>query len=782
LRQLIYIVILSLFSGIIQAQEAPKPKPLPLKFSQKGGFYSNPIAVELVSVEGAKIYYTTDGSAPTTRKKRYRKPLYIKSSTVVRAIAILGKEKSKLRGNTYFIDEPKTDFPVVSLSIDPHRLFNPDHGLFMDGNNPRDSIWSKPGANFWSRREYAMHCEIYEIDGKCVFNSGAGFRIFGGFSRLFPQKSLTVVARDEYGKKRIRHKLFGEEGSKKFKFLVLLNSGSDFGKTHFRDALMTGLLKDWDMERQDYRPSHLYINGDYWGIYNIREKINRYFLADRHDVDKDSIDLMEHQAVLKLGSSKHYTNMLDFMKRNPLSVQRNFDYIETQMEVENFMDYQIAQIYFDNQDAGGNIKFWRPQTPNGRWRWVMFDTDWGFGLHDYYAAKNNSLEFHTKPDGPSWPNPPWSTFILRKLLENPDFEREFINRFADHLNTSFREETVHQKIDGLHAHLKPEIQRQLDRWNLNHKTWEKQVKLLYDFSAERPEYVRMHLMDKFETGAQVGVQLNAGQGGKMLLNNNVKIQGAFEGIYFQNIPIEVEAIPHYGYRFSHWEGMKWEQSPEGVEQPKKLELALDEMRVQLKAVFEKYDHPLAGQVVINEISANNKKSGDWVEIFNRSKESVSLANWVFTDNKNEFRLPNVIIPPNDYVVLCEDSAKFVKVFPETYNMINGLSFGINKHQEKLQLFTSEGAMIDSLSYELLPTDSVFTMALLLPHLDNSELENWSIRRGEGTPNAGNPYFVQSKVRAEQELWMQAGMAISTMLVCILLLLVRNRQRKTKVVT
>ncbi|MEL6720055.1 MAG: lamin tail domain-containing protein, partial [Bacteroidota bacterium] len=392
------------------------------------------------------------------------------------------------------------------------------------------------------------------------------------------------------------------------------------------------------------------------------------------------------------------------------------------------------------------------------------------------------LEFHTKPDGASWPNPPWSTFILRKLLENPEFERAFINRFADHLNTSFKKETVHQKIDELHANVEPEIERQLDRWNLKRNVWEKQVKLLYDFSAERPEYVRMHLMDKFETGAQVGVHLHAASGGKMLLNNNVEIQGTFKGVYFENIPIEVEAIPHYGYRFSHWEGMDWKRSTEGIEQPKKLELALDEMPVQLKAVFEKYNHPLSGQVVINEVSANNKKSGDWIEIFNRGKESISLGDWIFTDNKNEFRLPNVVIPPNDYMVICEDSAKFVKVFPETYNMINGLPFGINKHQERLQLFTPDGAMIDSLSYELIPTDSVFTMALLLPHLDNSNIENWSIRRGTGTPNAGNPYFVQSKIRAEQELWMQAGMAISTILVCILLLVVRSRQQKMKAKT
>ena len=101
------------------------------------------------------------------------------------------------------------------------------------------------------------------------------------------------------------------------------------------------------------------------------------------------------------------------------------------------MDYKIAQIYFDNQDAGGNIKYWRPQTPSGRWRWVLYDTDWGFGLHDEKAYNNNSLAFHTATGGPAWPNPEWSTFILRNLLKNEEFQNQFINRFCDAMNTSF---------------------------------------------------------------------------------------------------------------------------------------------------------------------------------------------------------------------------------------------------------------------------------------------------------------------------------------------------------
>ncbi|MEM1328695.1 MAG: CotH kinase family protein [Bacteroidota bacterium] len=776
MKHLYPLFLFFLFCSPLSLPAQTEPNPLRINCSKPGGFYATPIEVSLFSREDATIYYTLDGSTPSKKKKRYTSPIRIQQSSVIRAIAVTKTQESTFFGETYFIDEPESTFPVVSIGIDPWRLFDPDYGLFMEGNYAVDSIWSKPGANFWSRKEYPMHCEIYEVDGSCVFNSEAGFRIFGGFSRLFPQKSMTIVARDRYGKKKIDHPIFGEDGEDKFKFIVLRNSGSDFGKTHFRDGLMTGLVDDWDIEKQDFRSAHVYINGDYWGIYNMREKVNRHFLKHYHDQDKDSINLMEHQQIVKLGNSHHYEDMLYFLRRNPLSVDDNMAYLNTQMEIENFMDYQIAQIYFDNQDAGGNIKYWRPQTPNGRWRWILFDTDWGFGLNDPNAFQNNSLDFHTTPDGPSWPNPPWTTFMLRKLLENQEFEHAFINRFADHLNMSFEEKTVEEKIDELYVSMQPEIDRQLVRWNIKRKDWERHVRRLYAFAEERPTLVRMHLMDKFDTGAQKGVQLQSTSGGSILLNDHLSVASFFQGIYFEYIPISVAAIPNYGYRFSHWEGLPMRYQ-ENEQIPTKLTLPLDLQTVDLKAVFEPYEHPVSGQLVINEISANNKVSGDWLELYNRTKEPIVLTDWILTDQKNEFRLPSVVIQPRDYLVICEDSTKFFKTFPKSYNIVSGLPFGINKHRERIQLFDPQGAIVDSLQYELPPRDSTYTLSLLLPHLNNADIENWRLQKGNGTPNAGNPYYIESNIRREQELWLRMGMAASTILLSLLLLFVRNRWKK-----
>ena len=151
------------------------------------------------------------------------------------------------------------------------------------------------------------------------------------------------------------------------------------------------------METQDDRPAQVYINGKYWGIYHIREKVNRYFVESKWGYHKDSIDLIEHKITRKRGSKKHYQRMLDFLEDHDMSLPENYAYIQSQMDVENFMDYKIAEIYFDNVDAGGNIKYWRPQIEGGRWRWILYDTDWGFGLHDRKAYKHNSCLLYTSP-------------------------------------------------------------------------------------------------------------------------------------------------------------------------------------------------------------------------------------------------------------------------------------------------------------------------------------------------------------------------------------------------
>ncbi|MEZ4985291.1 MAG: CotH kinase family protein [Saprospiraceae bacterium] len=494
----LYTILLVSFLGIraLVAQTAVAQDTLVVHFEPSGGFHAAPVRVQLYAPYATDIFYTLDGSPPGPKSQRYITPIFIDETAVLRTVAYRDGIKGHQAGQTYFIQEPSTRLPVVSMGISSDILFNPSYGIFVAGSGSSDSLWYKPGANFWSRKEHAVHLEMYNPNGEPMYNSLSGMRLFGGMSRLFPQKSMALIARITYGESRFRYPIFGEDQPDTYKFLVLRNSGSDFGKSHFRDGLMTTLVKDWDMETQAFQPAHVYINGNYWGIYNLREKVNRYFIAAHaQDVHRDSIELLEHFAVRKQGSRRHYQGMLDFLARYDLTSQANFEHLQTLMEVDNFLQYQIAQIYFDNQDAGGNIKYWRPAEEGARWRWILYDTDWGYGLHDAKAYRHNSLLFHTEANGPHWPNPPWSTFLLRKLLQNNSFRHQFINRFADYLNTDFSAERATQVVDSFYLMLHQEMPRHLKRWRLSEKEWNRQLDIMREFADKRPEYMRQFLAD-----------------------------------------------------------------------------------------------------------------------------------------------------------------------------------------------------------------------------------------------------------------------------------------------
>lgn len=741
-------------------------------FFPSGGFSDEAVDVLIEAEVGSKIFYTLDGNKPSEKSLRFKAPIRIDKTTVVRAIALNAEGKrSPLAAQTYFISEPRSTIPVVSLAAPPELLFDPDIGLFMAGNQIVSGSLPQKGANFWTKKELVVHAELFEPEGRSIFNSPTGMRLFGGYSRLFPQKSLALVARARYGEKRVNYPVFGKGAPKSFKYLVLRNSGSDFGKSHFRDALMTGLLNDWDIDKQAYQPAHVYINGKYWGIYNLREKINRHFIADHHDIDKDSIDLLEHRGSVRRGSNTHYRRLLSYLQSHDLSVSAHYEWVKTQMDVDNFMQYQIAQIFFDNQDAGGNIKFWRPQRPDGRWRWILYDTDWGFGLHDELAWRNNSLVFHTEAKGPAWPNPPWSTFILRKLLENAGFRAQFLTRFSDHLNTTFQSERVLTAIDEKYRMLLPEMSRHLNRWRLSRKKWEQQVEIMKQFACARPNAVFGHLAEFFNPGALCQVNFSASAGGQVVLNKQIEIPGGhgqFKGRYFESSLLQIKAIALPGYRFSHWEGAP------GDSTTRELSIRPVSAGLCVKAVFEPFLHPLADKIVINEISPNHAAAGDWIEIYNTTREPVNVRGWIIADLRNEAVLPDLEIGPKDYLLLCRDAERFRAVFPSAYNISPALTFGLHKRKDHIYLYSDDGALVDQVIYNLPPTDSNFVLSLLLPTLRNQDTQHWEQEWNAGTPAAANPYFVESRIGSIQKEWMEIGIAAGIFLICTLLLLLRGR--------
>ncbi len=735
-----------------------------IQFSKLGGFYDSSVEVSLSSTYNKVIHYTTDGSLPTKSSPIYQQPISIQKSTVLRT-QVFAKDTTFLPiSHSYFIKTPESQLPTLSIGINPAWLFDSESGLFTLGSKARLNTTHLKGANFWNRQEYPAHFEFFEDNQQLVFNSVVGLKLFGGVSRLFPQKSLALSMREIYGEKNMKHPVFGKHGPKKIKHLLLRNSGSDFGHSQIRDAFMTSTTQTWEIEQQAYRPAHVYINGRYWGIYNIREKINGDFLESHHPVEKDSLDLLEHRYTVKRGKRGAYKRLLQFLENKDLSNPENYNYIGQQIDINSFIDWQIAQIFFDNQDAGGNIRFWKSYEEDAKWRWILYDMDWGMGLHQSTAYKNNSLHFHSTADGPSWPNPPWSTFIFRKLLENKVFREQFVLRFADHLSQDLSADSLNKRLAVMQAQLHHEIGRHHRRWNIHPQKWRRHLQRMQQFSTQRQHYVWTHLQDYFDLGQLQTLRVEAQAGGEVIVNRHIRLHNEiFSGQYPNTLPIHLSASPHLGFRFLYW----IDEQGQRIHSPTTI-LSLDTSEQSLRAVFEAYDHPLGEQLVINEIGPNNKKSKDWIELYNRSSEAINLSGYHIQDKKdNVFTFPKgTYIGAKDYLILCKDAERFKKVYPQAYNVIDGLSFGVHKRAESLELFDNHKAALDSIAYELPKIDSVFTWSLLLPNMDNGNPKHWRTLISAGSPSAPNPYFVESSVGKVQSSWIKLALGIGLLVLVV----------------
>ena len=583
----------------------------------------------------------------------------------------------------------------------------------------------------------------------------------GGASRAQPQKSFSLSGREEYGNKRIDYPLFGPEGNKDFRFLVVRNGGSDWGRSYLRDALLTGLLQDesWDLDRQAARPMRVYLNGKYWGLYHLREKINPRFLADHHDVDKDSLSLLEHRLTVKHGDDRAYRQLQDYLATHDLSQPEDYAGLAELMDIDNFQRLQIAQTYFDNRDAGGNIRYWRPDGPQERFRWILYDVDQGFGLHRDSGWTTNTLLFNTDPAGPEWPNPPWSTLLQRRLLTNETYRHAFVNRTLDYLHTDFSAETVLARTEAAIATVAEEMPHQLARWEGRMDYWRYHAEQLRRFARNRPAYLREHFRAYFRGGEDRAVSVSAGEGGYVLLNENLKVTGAgLRGNYFANFPLHLTAVAKPGYRFAGWRGD--DRSGPAIA------VALNQDRVYtLAATFEPAVHELADRVIINELCPRSKAGGDWLELYNRSDGPVDLTGWFLTDNsERRFTLPTTLLRAGEYLVVCRREVKFRETYPQVYDFIDGLPFGLNREGDRLGLYAEDGAYVNEISYTLpASTDNNFTYALALPGLDNHLPQHWIREVGPGTPGAANPAHLRSAIVPRQAFWTRIAIGLVVLL-------------------
>lgn len=711
-------------------------------FSKAGGFYGGAQQLSL-SGSGA-IYYTLDGSIPTLNSTLYTQPIQLSDTTVVRARAYAaGKLPSAVVTHTYFIGYTSA-LRVVSLSMDDAFLFDPDIGIYVEGSayNPSNAR----SANYYQDWTRPVSVEMYETDGDLGFHIDAGLEIHGGHTRRFPIKSLYVNTQETYGYKNVPYALFDEKPFDKYDGFILRTSGNDYNQTLFADAMMQRLLvDDMDLEYQAYEPTVVFINGEYWGIHNIREKINEAFLETNTGVDENALDLLENNADVKAGTNDHYEDMINYIATYGLTETVRYEHVQEQMEVDQFMQYEIAQIYYGAKDwPGNNIAFWRPQTNDGRWRWILFDTDVAFSYG--HPVSHNTLAYATVINN-DYPNPEWSTFLLRELMNNVAFREEFAQRFAAHINITFAEDRVLGLIDEMEERIEPEIPNHVARWPhmSSVSKWHDEVDDLRYYGENRAPYAFGFLQSELVLSDTIGIEIDISSPDRgSVYIHDVKVPyDNFVGQFFPHIPLRLEAVPEPGYEFIRW---VVNGSTAGYSENLTLTRSGNTL---IRAVFAQVDDAL----VINEIHYHpadieelDGYNHEFIELYNPNSSTLELDGFHFSEGITFTFGANTEIDPGEYIIVARDAAAYAN---QPYQVFQWEAGALSNEGEELVLRNESGDYVDLVAYQNvapwpIEADGVgYSLELKQTSLANASEQNWELSDGlGGTPGRTNDEAAQ----------------------------------------
>ncbi|MEA1876944.1 MAG: CotH kinase family protein [Bacteroidota bacterium] len=534
-------------------------------YSLESGFYEETQTLEISkqSVQ-AKVYYTIDGSIPTPNSAEYLTPLSFSQTTVVRALQTQsGYATSGISNLTIFINEATT-LPVFSLITDPDNLFDEETGIYVKG---KDYVWGWGNGNFWQDWERPCFIQFWEADRKQKIEQGAGMKIAGALTRTASQKSLRFIARSEYGKKKFSYRFFEDKEISSFNEIVLRSSGNDWAKTMLADGLMASLVsRQMDIDYNAYRPAILFINGQYWGIHNIREKVGDDYLEENHRVDKDNIDLISQQHDVREGDFSAYSELITFVRGHDMSIEENYSFAKERMQIGEYISYYLTQVFYANHDwPAGNIKYWRPRRDEGKFRWILFDTDLAFT--DFWK---NSVEWVTDPD----PYYEGSTDLFRGLMENAEFRNEFLSKMEYHLATTFSTERILHVIDSLQANIAPEMPRHIERWYGHHgwtfttsggvyletpwlesyESWSGFLQRFINFANERQDYMTSFLADYYDLGSPIrlSLELEPAGYGKIQFGKEWSIQSNTIVDLLSDQSVSIRAVENYSSSFTKW--------------------------------------------------------------------------------------------------------------------------------------------------------------------------------------------------------------------------------------
>ncbi|MBR4291901.1 MAG: lamin tail domain-containing protein [Oscillospiraceae bacterium] len=413
------------------------------------GVYNN---VDSVSVElngDGPLYYTLDGSTPTKNSKQYTAPLVLKSTTAVRVACIEeGKLTSDVVTAVYIINENHT-LPVVSIVAQPSTLFG-SSGIYTNYS------WDK---------EVRCNLKLFETDGNS-FTIDCGVKMHGHTGLQAPKKSFKVNFRGRYGQDILTYPVYGEDGPDVYDSLII-RAGQDYPTAIFRDELFTSLARDIsdEMLAQRDKFSILYINGEYYGIYCIKEAWTELMYAQNMGGSPENVEIVQ----APVDDDHEIYALTQFCRNNDMTKDENYEYVASKVDIDNLIDYMIIQGYCTNGDVQQNLRYIRSKDTGYKWQLAFYDLDWSFYYHNAFK--------HVLSPYQSWQH----LSLTRGVMKNAQFREKFLARCSELMATTLSNENVIARIDYYEELLDPEVPRERARWKNNYQGWKNNVQKLRDF-------------------------------------------------------------------------------------------------------------------------------------------------------------------------------------------------------------------------------------------------------------------------------------------------------------
>lgn len=505
-----------------------------------GGFYDAPVTVEITQDLGGVVRYTLDGSEPTANSAVYSEPINISKTTVLRTrIFEDGFIPGKTVTASYFIGEGfgNHNLPVVSIATDAENFWDSEKGIYVQDFKPE---WEVP-VNF----------ELFENNGsdRSAINEAAGIKINGLYSWQLPQKMLGVYFRKQYGEGSLSYRLFFDSQRTTFDNFALRASGNDWSNTMFRDGLLQQACRksgNMNLDLMAFRPCIVYVNGEFLGVHNIREKVDDNYIISNYGLEEGTFDMIEGGDYVETGDMDAWNSLMTLVNKD-LSQQANFDELAQCFDVENFTDYIVAELYSRNTSINHNTMAWKSKG-DGKWRWILMDADRGFlgygsDLLDYYMDKT------------AWP--------LAQMMENEAYKEYLCKRIADQLFTTFNPITISRQIDEHQKDIEAVMPQHIQRWlgttssygdampSLQY--WYDEVEELRAYAAGRPLVLLQDLTDYGCEQASMLLLSSSPLKACTFTFNGLGIDASsWYGSYPKDMPITLTAKGKAGFRFVGW--------------------------------------------------------------------------------------------------------------------------------------------------------------------------------------------------------------------------------------